>query len=269
MEMPGQQHKIIYLMRRFILAAAAAVALAPLAARAWTVPDETLQYQINYKWGFIDANAGVATVTAENVPGTGTFRATLTGRSVQLLGHEYVGGDTIVGTLMSDTVRSVMTQRLSYSAGEFEIETITYPDGSAKDGEIVRRLPDGKVVRSRISHYGGGLTVDLLGVYYYMRQIDYTQMTPGQSVRVNVFSGKSPETLDVTYNGKVMADSCGCQVETFSVSLDFSTPPPGNSSDHLEAWISTGADRVPVRVVGTLKFGRMDCRLMSVEAVKP
>lgn len=256
-------------MRRFILAAVAAVALAPAVVRAWTVPDETLKYQINYKWGFIDANAGVATVTAENLPGTGTFRATLTGRSVELLGHEYVGGDTIVGTLMADTVRSVMTQHLSYSAGDFEIETITYPQGSAKDGEIVKRLPDGKVVRSRISHYGGGLTVDLLGVYYYMRQIDYSQMQPGQSVTVNVFSGKSPETLAVTYNGKVMADSCGMQTEVFNVSLDFSTPAPGNSSDHLEAWISTGSDRVPVRVTGTLKFGKMDCRLLAVEAVKP
>ena len=256
-------------MRRFILAAVAAMALAPAVVRAWTVPDETLKYQINYKWGFIDANAGVATVTAENLPGTGTFRATLTGRSVELLGHEYVGGDTIVGTLMADTVRSVMTQHLSYSAGDFEIETITYPQGSAKDGEIVKRLPDGKVVRSRISHYGGGLTVDLLGVYYYMRQIDYSQMQPGQSVTVNVFSGKNPETLSVTYNGKVMADSCGMQTEAFNVSLDFSTPTPGNSSDHLEAWISTAPDRVPVRVTGTLKFGKMDCRLLAVEAVKP
>jgi len=33
---------------------------ATAAVRAWTVPDETLHYEVRFKWGFINANAGIA-----------------------------------------------------------------------------------------------------------------------------------------------------------------------------------------------------------------
>lgn len=250
---------------RLKILAAAALALIPMISHAWTVPDETIHYQIHYKWGFLSANAGTATIKAENIPGTNKFRATLTGKSVELLGHEYVGADTIVGTLLADKVQSLMTTHLSYTSGEFEIQTITYPNGSQSDGEIVKKLPDGKVVRSRISHYGGGLTVDLLGVYYYMRQIDYEQMETGQTVKVNIFSGTKPETLTVTYLGKEIITGPHGPAETFSVSLNFSTPGANGTTDHIDAWISTEPDRIPVRVVGSLKFGKIDCMLTAFE----
>ncbi|MDE7120354.1 MAG: DUF3108 domain-containing protein [Muribaculaceae bacterium] len=252
-------------MKRLILVFAVLAALVPLISGAWTVPDETLRYRIKYKWGFLDANAGVATITTEKLPGTDSFRATLTGQSVDLLGHYYGAGDTIVGTLMADTLRSVSTQRLTHADGVFEIETVTYPDAQQSEGQVVRQLPGGKVLRERISHYGGGLTLDLLGVYYYMRQIDYGTMQQGQSVTVNIFSGKTPETLRVTYNGPVTADSCGVSVPAYSVSLDFSTPTPGGPSDQLTAVVSASAARVPLQIAGTLKFGRIDCTLESVE----
>ena len=33
---------------------------------AWTVPDESLNYGVRFKWGFIDANVGIATLTTHN-----------------------------------------------------------------------------------------------------------------------------------------------------------------------------------------------------------
>lgn len=252
-------------MRRLTIIFAVLAAIVPMLSRAWTVPDETLAYNIKYKWGFLDANAGRATITTRNLPGTNQFRATLTGRSVDLLGHYYGAGDTIVGTLMADTLRSVSTQHLTYTDGEFQIETVTYPGAGQKYGHVVRQMPGGKVLRSRISHYGGGLTLDLLGVYYYMRQVDYEQMKEGESVTVNIFSGKNPEMLTVTYNGRTMADSCGVTVPAYEVALQFSTPGPGSSTDQLTALISASDQRVPLQVTGSLKFGHIDCTLVSVE----
>ena len=245
--------------------AAMAVAGLSMTVKAWTVPDETLRYSVNFKWGLIDANAGVATLTTENIPGTNEFKATLTGKSVDLLGHYYAAGDTIVGEIMADTMQPVYTQHISLEDGVFSIETVTYDtSGPSSLGNVVKELPDGKVIRSRVSHYGGGLTLDLLAVFYYIRQIDYQSMTPGQKVTVNIFSGKNPETLSVTYQGLKTVDVSGEDRQAYAISLTFSSDNEGEvNSDRMEVAISTDDSRIPLIVDGSLKVGHLLCRYLD------
>lgn len=258
-------------MKKFIPFVMAAAFVLPSAVSAWNVPDETLHYTIHYKWGFLDADAGVATLSTRTFPDSGTFQATLTGQSVNMLGHVYAAGDTIRGTIMSDSIRSVYTEHLSHESGEFAIETYTYDkSGSSSDGQIIKRLPGGQVVRSRISHYGGGVTLDLLGVFYYMRQIDYGQMNVGDKVTVNVLAGEAPETLDITYNGGTQVSINGKPRDAYSISLTFTAVGNGKTtSDNLEALISTDDTRIPLQVKGNMKFGHILCTYLdSVAAVQ-
>lgn len=252
-------------MKKIFMMIGAAVASMAMTAGAWTVPDETLHYSVNFKWGLIDANAGIATLTTENVTGTNSFRATLTGKSVDLLGHYYAVGDTMVGSIMADTMQPVYTQHLSRESGVFSIETVTYDtSGDSSLGNVVKELPDGKVVRSRVSHYGGGLTLDLLAVFYYIRQIDYENMTPGENVRVNIFSGKNPETLTVTYDGRNEMEFDGASRQVYDISLTFSAENGGTvNTDRMRVSISAGNDRVPLLIDGSLKIGHLVCRYVG------
>ncbi|MDE6284045.1 MAG: DUF3108 domain-containing protein [Muribaculaceae bacterium] len=255
-------------MKKFFTLLASVALGMSMTVSAWNVPDETLQYDVHFKWGFISANAGVATLSTQNLPGTNQFRATLTGRSVDLLGHYYSVGDTMVGTIMSDTMQPVYTQYLSQESGEFSIETISYDtSGPSSEGNIVKQLPDGKVLRSRVSHYGGGLTLDLLAVFYYIRQIDYPAMTPGQQVKVNIFSGSNPETLVVTYNGQSSIDTDNGPQQVYQISLTFSAENGGQTnSDNMNVSISTGDARIPLYINGSLKVGHLVCRYIGSQA---
>ncbi len=236
---------------------------ATAAVRAWTVPDETLHYEVRFKWGFINANAGIAELKTVTDPASRTFTATLTGKSVDLMGHYYEAGDTIRGTLMADKVQSVYTEHLSQADGMFAIQTLTYPGAAtASDGEIVTRYPDGKVLRERISHYGGGVTVDLLGVFYYIRQLDYDAMSPGDAVTVNILYGTDAETLKIDYRGKSTADSCGVQVPAYNVGLSFSSPSSGHTSQ-MDVSISADSRHIPLVVSGSLKVGHIFARFMD------
>lgn len=248
----------------FVVIGTMAAAMA-ITMKAWTVPDETLHYSVNFKWGLIDANAGVATLTTENLPDSNQFRATLTGKSVNLLGHYYAVGDTMVGTMMADSMQPLYTQHLSHESGEFSIETVTYDtSGPSSLGNVVKRLPDGKVIRSRVSHYAGGLTLDLLAVFYYIRQIGYEDMKPGEQVTVNIFSGKNPETLAVTFDGVEDMVFDGKQLPVYVVSLTFSAENGGKTNtDHMRVSISTDDDRVPLVVDGSLKIGHLLCHYIG------
>lgn len=243
----------------------------PAVAGAWNVPDETLHYSVNFKWGFIDANAGVATLSTRNNPDSNTFQATLTGKSIDLLGHYYEVGDTIAGSIMADTMQPVYTVHLSSEAGEFAIETYTYntaPNPSL--GDIVKRMPNGQVERRRISHYGGGLTLDLLSVFYYIRQIDYTSLSDGDVVKVNIFSGNNPETLTVTYNGTTMVNVNDTETSAFDISLTFSAQDNGTTnSDNMHVTIANDDSRIPLTIDGSLKFGRLECRYLNQDPTIP
>lgn len=236
-----------------------------MSMKAWSVPDETLHYSVNFKWGFIDANAGVATLSTFNNPADNTFRATLSGKSIDLLGHYYEVGDTLVGNMMASTSQPVFTQRISQESGEFAIETYTYNTSTDPSlGEIVKRFPDGKVERRRISHYGGGLTLDLLAVFYYIRQIDYPNLTEGDKVTVNIFSGDNPETLAVTYNGTTSVSINGDNRDAYSISLVFSAQDNGQTNaDSMDITISIDDSRIPLTIGGSLKFGRLECRYLN------
>lgn len=253
-------------MRKSILAVFTAFMMFPFLVKGWTVPDETLHYSVNFRWGFIDANAGIATLTTRNLPDSNQFQATLTGKSINMLGHYYEVGDTLTGTIMADVVKPVYTEHISGEDGEFSIETITYDDspGPNTEGSIVKRLPDGKVMRSRVSHYAGGLTLDLLSVFYYIRQIDYDRLVKGDEVTVNVFSGKNPETLKVTYMGRGSQSIDGTASDVFEIVLNFSTRSGGaGASDEMHVMISTDDRRIPLVIDGTLKVGHLVCKFID------
>ncbi len=190
----------------------------------------------------IDAYVGIAKVSTCNIPGTGTFTATLSGKSIDLFGHYYEAQDTIVGSIMSDAVQLNSTQNISHEQGIFNIETI-----------------QGNTVHSHVSDYGSGLTTDLLGVFYYMRQIDYEKYQAGQHFHIGITESDQVEALDISYLGKETLETSG---ETFHITLTFTSRQSGKS-DSMEVWIATGADRTPLLIKGTLSVGHMECRYLS------
>ena len=238
---------------------------ATVSAAVWTVPDETLHYSVRFKWGLIDANVGIATVSTRNIPGTDTFEATLSGKSIDLLGHYYIAGDDIRGTLLADPMKPSNNATLQCEHGEFTIETVTYDaDGPSKNGPVVGLLDNGQVIRARQSNYASGLTIDLLSVFYYMRQIDYGESQPGASYRINLVNGSEIDHLHIVYIDEDDCEVNGESVSCHHIALTFSA---GNNSDTMEVWIADDAARTPVFIKGGLSVGHMECHIVDQQTV--
>ena len=254
-------------MKRFLLSLASVVMLCNIhAADTWQVPDEELHYNVRFKWGLIDANVGIATVTTLSIPGSGQFRATLSGKSIDLLGHYYAVGDTVQASMLHGSLSLAKNERVSMEHGEFAIETITgNATGPSSDGPVVAHLQDGKVIRSRISEYGSGLTIDLLSVFYYIRQIEYPEFQPGQQFAINLSNGNQIEKLHIRYLGTDNVDVNGVSYTgAFHISLTFG----GLSSskiDSMEVWIADNGQHIPVKINGSLSVGHVECRYINSE----
>ena len=234
-------------------------------ACAWEVPDETLHYSVRFKWGLIDANVGIATVSTRNIPGTDSFEATLSGKSIDLLGHYYVASDDITGTILAHPDIQCNKAALTSQHGEFSIETITgNAEGPSKNGPVTGHLPDGKVIRSRESNYASGLSTDLLSVFYYMRQIDYAIQQPGSTFNISLSNGNQIDRLQIIYIGTDDITVNGSVNSCRHISLNFTA---GSKSDSLEVWIGNDEARTPLFIKGSLSVGHMVCSIVYHQTI--
>ena len=100
----------------------------------------------------------------------------------------------------------------------------------------------------------------MVSVFYMLRNLDYDQLSTTKPVSTVIFSGKQKEYLTITYKGKEtikMRD--GTKRESYHIKFRFTQEGGKKSSDNLDAWMSTDANRIPLLLVGKLPVGEVKC----------
>ena len=100
----------------------------------------------------------------------------------------------------------------------------------------------------------------MLSVFYMLRNMDFSKLETNKVYKSCVFSGKEKETLAIKYVGIApiqLRDKSRHQA--FHLKLSFTTDNGKKSSDDIDAYISTGPQRIPLLVVGKLKIGEIKC----------
>ena len=106
---------------------------------------------------------------------------------------------------------------------------------------------------------GSGATVDMLSVFYYMRSLNYAKMKKGEEMKLNIFSGKYKELLTIKYLGTVTLEHEGKKHTCYHITFTFTQKGNKKTSDDMWAWISTDAQRIPIKLEGTLAIGKVQC----------
>lgn len=252
-------------MKKLLTILAILTALPMFRATAQFIPDETLNYQVMFKWGIITKDAGNITLTATPIDND-YFRATLTGRSAEWSDKFYTVRDTVEGTIMRNTLEPVYYEKIAHESGQFRRNVIVYdrsnPEEVTGASSLWRRTKEqGPIVQSHVSLTGTGLTLDMLSAFYYMRFIDYEAMRPGQTVVCDLFSAdEGREVLTITYEGLV--DNLlvgGNQYNCYLVKFSFSSREGDRSANDIHAWVARDDNRIPVMLLGELPVGVIRC----------
>lgn len=147
--------------------------------------------------------------------------------------------------------------------GEYKRDLITY----TRNGRHVKanchrwKKKDKKkpLTESAIELEADGLTLDMLSSFYYMRSLDYASMKPGDKKTLNVFSGKRKELLTITYHGMEDVTIDKTVYPAYKISFSFTGEGGKKTSDDMEAWISTAAGKIPLKLEGKLPVGKVQC----------
>lgn len=239
-----------------------AMLLVQIAAAAAPGESESLNYRVMYKWGLINKQAG--TVNLSTHEEGGRINALLTAKSAKWADSFYMVRDTLRG-VMNKHGLPVMYEKISHEGGAYKHDRLEYVRNGESTKASCHRVDRPKnsteTKESTISLESTGMVLDMLSSFYFMRRLDYQRMEVGDSETVTVFSGTKKETLTITYEGKQTVRIGSEDMGAYKIRFRF-TRQGKKSSDDMEAWISTASERIPLKLVGKLAVGQVQCYYM-------
>ncbi len=247
--------------RKIISTIASLLMLVPLASNAQSVVpllDETLTYDVIYKWGFINKVAGYATMTLRN--DGDYYKAAVYAENAPWANSIYMLRDTLYTTMTKQGLYPVKYTYIAHEAGKYKKDVLTFThSGNTFTADAIRYKQASKgapITSSTLRLEGQGMTVDMLSSFFYLRTLDFDNMTKGQSVTVNIFSGSKKELLKITYQGEQTVTLNGHEYDTYYINFTF-TRKGVESSQPISGWISKDAQRIPLKVEGSLPVGKV------------
>ncbi len=226
-------------------------------AGAVELPDENLNYIVLYKWGLINKDAASAVLSLRS--DGDHYYAKMSARTLPWADKVFKVRDTLESTMSKFECQALMYNKRTHEGGRYENDKVVYErDGDKVTGYVtrLRSKNDGPVSKSDTVLHATGPTVDMLSVFYYLRQLDFPNMKVGQSVRLNVFSGANVEELTIVYQGKRTITSNKKKWRTCYLTFNF-TRDGKPVSDDMSAWISDDANRIPIKLEGKLPLGKV------------
>lgn len=223
------------------------------------IQDETLHYVISYKWGMIHKDAGEATLSLRNRGGN--YNIMLSARTKPWADKFYQVRDTLSGTIRKSDFKALNYTKIAHEDGKYGKDVITYKYvGNHVSGTCKRYKKNKKGVVSTSTKQltASGPVYDMLSIFYYLREIDYSSLEKGKPIKATVFSGSKAETVTIKLIGKERIKLRNkSEREAYHIKFNFTSGGKKKSSDDMDTWISTTSPHIPLYLTGSLPVGQV------------
>lgn len=241
------------------------VAPAILQTAAATERQELLRYKVLYKWGMINKKAGEAELMLDPDPDN-TMTARLYARNEPWADKFYKLRDTLISVMDPATALPLRYERIAHEDGSYAHDIVEFAITSGQTNAQCTRYRRGKdkteTTKAESQLSATGSAVDMLSAFYYLRRLPFESMVPGTARIINIFSGKRKEKLRITYQGRETLNYNGRSYDTYKVNFSFTVDGKTESSAPIETWLTADDMRIPVKLIGKLKIGKINCLLM-------
>lgn len=220
---------------------------------------EKLNYVVTYKWGLIQKDAGDVEITKKD--NGNTYELKLIAKTKPWADKIYRLRDTLVSVTQKEHYRPLQYIYIAHEKNKYRKDDIKFSyNGNSVKGHAnkYKENKKGEVVQSTNSLEATGATYDMLSVYFFLRDIDYASLKPGESVKATIFSGSKEEFLDVRCEGKEMIQLRDkSEHEAWHILFKFTQKGGSKSSDDIDCWISTKPPHIPLLIIGNLPIGQV------------
>lgn len=230
---------------------------------------EEIKYDLYFNFGIVNARAGSGSLTVSdaNYRGVNAYKTVMMLNTSGLAGALYTVQDTLTSYVDLDLRPllftkealegkdySVERQSYTYRDNSIDIRTIRYWNGEESFDEVMTTEE---------------CTYDYLSVLSYVRNFDFSGMSPGDRQYIRFISGKRAVNMYVNYHGiaQVKAND-GKNYEVINITLTIHDDAFTNQKDALKASLTNDLNRIPVVIDTNLKIGSVKAMLRSVTGVR-
>ncbi|MCH5235375.1 MAG: DUF3108 domain-containing protein [Muribaculaceae bacterium] len=226
---------------------------------AFATTNEKLNYVVTYKWGLIQKDAGEVEITKK--PKNDGYELKLVAKTKPWADKIYKLRDTLISVTEKEHYRPLHYTYIAHEKNKYRKDDIafTYTGNSVKGkSEKYKENKNGDIEHSSQILEGSTPVYDMLSVYFFLRDIEYANLKPGETVRATIFSGSKEEFLTVRCEGKEtiqLRDKS--EHEAWHILFKFTQKGGTKSSDDINCWVSTKEPHIPLLIVGNLPIGQV------------
>lgn len=220
---------------------------------------EKLNYVVTYKWGLIQKDAGDVTITKR--PHGSGYELRLIAKTKPWADKIYKVRDTLTSYTKSSKYSPEHYIYIAHEKNRYRRDNIRFSYSGNKvkgTAEKYREKKNGDVYSSTKELEGSSPVYDMLSVYFFVRDIDYATLKPGETINATIFSGDKTEELKVRCQGKEtikLRDKS--EHEAWHILFNFTSDGGKKSSDDINCWISTTKPHIPLLIIGNLPIGQI------------
>lgn len=224
---------------------------------------ERIEYRVHY--GFINAatakvEVSKGVVMVNNRP---CYKVTITGRTV--------GAFDLISRVR-DTWRSHMdtaailpqTFERKIQEGKYRLDEMVVFDHINNKAIVTSKKREQDKVRFDIPRE----VQDLVGSYYYLRTINFKNVSIGTVVEVPVFFDNENYRLKVKFAGREVVKTKFGKIDAYKLVPSIPTNKFFKGENPMTIWVSNDANKVPVKVAVDLKIGSLDMDLLEYAGLK-
>lgn len=227
----------------------------------WGNNSETLKYVVSYKWGLIHKDAGDAIIT-KNSKGEG-FELKLVGKTKPWADKFFKVRDTLISVVDKHSFVPTHYTRIAHEKNKYGRDDISFQHKGNQTigiGIKYRERKDGSVKTKDIHIEGPSPAYDILSIFFFLRNIDYDSLKPGETVTTTIFSGDQVEKLTVSCKGKKEVKlKDNTRQDAWHIVFKFTSEGGKKSSDDINCWISDDPSHIPLLIIGNLTIGQIRC----------
>lgn len=109
---------------------------------------------------------------------------------------------------------------------------------------------------------------DMVTVFYYIRNLDFDSMKPGDIIKVNTFFDNEVFPFDMRYRGIVTVSTKKAEFQCIKLVPYVEPGRVFENEDDMTIYLSADRNRAPIRVEFNLKVGSVKCDLIEYSGLK-
>ncbi len=218
---------------------------------------EELKYKLKY--GFISAAEGILSVKDSELQFSSphSFHLTAIGKTSNAFSllfpvdnryNSYIDSKTFLPYFYTENIR----------------------EGKYRRTDVVRFDHRNRKVSGNKGEFtsNGAQTFDLLSAYYFARNLDLTNVKPGQSFKLTYFLNDEIATLGIEYIGVETVETALGTLECLKFSPELKPGRIFKKDSRMYLWVTNDGNRIPVRANVEILVGTVSLELTAASGLK-